>query len=572
MIKTHNRLLAAALTAVLLVSAAPARAAQDTEKRAARQADLDFLVSTLESAHPNCYANVSREAFAAKKAEIETNITDLDDFGFAVELQTLTAMLGDSHTTLNISADADVHILPFHIGWYDGRWTLTAAPAANQDDLGCEITGIGGLAIDEVQKKLEPLISYDNAVELRSRFAGNVYVWELLQHFGVVSDDASQIELEITAADGQKHALMLAPLPLDEAKQAGAVSLSKLSPDPVTAYDRSSVYKLLELDENTLYIQYNACREDPALSMESFAVQVRDKLENEKIGRIIIDLRNNGGGSDGVIWPVLYQLIAAMQRGVAVDALIGERTFSSAIINAVQLKQLGARLVGSETNGSVDHFGSVASFTLPNSGLRLGCSSKMIALGDFYVAAKPFGVAPLTPDLQAPQTLADLKAGVDTAVATILKEPVNVPAAQAQAAPSAARALINGKVHVLAGYLIDGAYYVRLRDLAAALSGTEKQVSVLWDEEQQAVVMASGQPYAQPDQEAAAASTAVQTATAAGAMFVLDEMPLALSGEPGAIHVYKILDNHYIKLRDLAAKFSLQIDWDQENGTIKITV
>ena len=38
--------------------------------------------------------------------------------------------------------------------------------------------------------------------------------------------------------------------------------------------------------------------------METFASQVQDDLNTGNYSRVLIDLRNNGGGSDGVIWRI----------------------------------------------------------------------------------------------------------------------------------------------------------------------------------------------------------------------------------------------------------------------------
>ena len=116
---------------------------------------------------------------------------------------------------------------------------------------------------------------------------------------------------------------------------------------PATAADSSQIYFMKPLDARTLYIQYNSCQQDPTLSMEDFAEQVRQSIEQNGYDRVIVDLRNNGGGSDGVIMP-LYYLLAEKheQDGVALYTLIEDSTFSSALINAVEFKAAGATLVG----------------------------------------------------------------------------------------------------------------------------------------------------------------------------------------------------------------------------------
>ena len=49
-------------------------------------------------------------------------------------------------------------------------------------------------------------------------------------------------------------------------------------------------------------------------------------------------------------------------------------------------------LVGEPASGSVDHFGSVGSVRLPNSGLRVGVSQKYIDLDTLFDAGAGRGV------------------------------------------------------------------------------------------------------------------------------------------------------------------------------------
>ena len=130
-----------------------------------------------------------------------------------------------------------------------------------------------------------------------------------------------------------------------------------------------------------------------------------------------------GGGADGVIWPLLSVLRQEMDDGTEVVGLIGEATFSSAIINAVELQEMGIPLVGEPASGSVDHFGSVSGFSLPNSGIQIGVSSKYIDLGTLLDADAGRGVESLEPDIAVPQTMADTLAGRDTAVEWLLAHP-----------------------------------------------------------------------------------------------------------------------------------------------------
>lgn len=75
-----------------------------------------------------------------------------------------------------------------------------------------------------------------------------------------------------------------------------------------TDYQKGTYYFSLPLDSRTYYIQYNQCKEDPELPMETFTAQVMADLEQGSYSVLLLDLRNNGGGSDGVIIPLLMEL------------------------------------------------------------------------------------------------------------------------------------------------------------------------------------------------------------------------------------------------------------------------
>lgn len=160
--------------------------------------------------------------------------------------------------------------------------------------------------------------------------------------------------------------------------------------------------------------------------METFAQQVNDTLTQNHYSRVILDLRYNGGGSDGVIIPLMYILEEKYkQDGVQLYTLIGSNTFSSALINSVMLKQIGSVMVGTPTGGSVDHFGSVSVFELPNSKINVQHSNKFFDLSTLLDEAKPYEVEPFLPDIFAEQTREDYLLGKDTAVQAILSDTEN---------------------------------------------------------------------------------------------------------------------------------------------------
>ena len=424
--KFIQRTSALALAAVLALGMGVQAAGPGASTVDDRREDLTIFYETLKDSHPDLFANTPEETFLARKAELTEHLDTASDVEFLFGLQSLAALVGDSHTSVQV-ADSVVDQLnayPMVLSWRDGHWYLTTVPAEEQDLLGAEVTAIGGRSM---AKAGEPLA--------------------------------------LTRADGKT--VSIAPMPYLSLGEAEIVQLGAEVPQPATARQKCN-YCALPLSGQVYYIQYNVCQEDPALPMEDFAAQVQADLEAGGYSRVLVDLRNNGGGSDGVIWPLLSVLRQEMDDGTEVVGLIGEATFSSAIINAVELQEMGIPLVGEPASGSVDHFGSVSGFSLPNSGIQIGVSSKYIDLGTLLDADSGRGVESLEPDIAVPQTMADTLAGRDTAVEWLLAHPETLEQREYPDAPLT-RGRFVGLLYAAAG-----------SPAAAAEAGFQDLLSIEW--------------------------------------------------------------------------------------------
>lgn len=404
-----------------LALAIPTFAAPAAEEQAGRQEDLELLYQTIRDRHPGPFTNTPEQEFLARIAQIEARIDTEDSMSFGLDLQSLAALIGDSHTTTNLNSIlSSGHMFPVSVKWMDGDWVLYQVDASHQGALGQQVTSVNGFSMDQVQEKMAPLISADNEIKLRRQLSQVFGHQEIMVYCGLLKPEE---DLTLTLENGTS--ITLSPLSMQD--QSGWPEINGLSQQrqgsAPTDYQKGTYYFSLPLDSRTYYIQYNQCMEDPELPMETFTAQVMADLEQGSYSVLLLDLRNNGGGSDGVIWPLLQVLRRAMDRGMEGVGLIGETTFSSAIINAVELQEMGMALVGEPASGSVDHFGSVRSAQLPNSGLRLGVSSKYIDLGELLDADAGRGVEPLEPDVTAAQTMADTLAGRDSAVEWLLSHP-----------------------------------------------------------------------------------------------------------------------------------------------------
>lgn len=138
------------------------------------------------------------------------------------------------------------------------------------------------------------------------------------------------------------------------------------------------------------------------------------------------------------------------------------------------------------------------------------------------------------------------------------------PASYVPALPMTSRVLVDGEPVDLQAYNIQGNNYFKLRDLGAALNGTEKQFDILWDGAESTIRILTRQPYT------AAADAGSAPSEASPEEAVLSNATLFVDGMPAAVTAYNIDGLNYFKLRDLGTALGFEVSWDAEAGRILI--
>ena len=106
-------------------------------------------------------------------------------------------------------------------------------------------------------------------------------------------------------------------------------------------------------------------------------------------------------------------------------------------------------------------------------------------------------------------------------------------------------------------YKIGGSNYFKIRDVAALLSGTEKQFAVGYSGGR--VTVTSGQPYEATGKELAGPPASAKDASPSNDAIVIDGAETSLS-------VYKIGGSNYFKLRDLGKALDFYVGWEAGRG------
>lgn len=123
---------------------------------------------------------------------------------------------------------------------------------------------------------------------------------------------------------------------------------------------------------------------------------------------------------------------------------------------------------------------------------------------------------------------------------------------------------VDGKSVSLWAYEIDGGVYFKLRDIAMALSGTEKQFDVSWIPENKEVDLGAGYAYTPVGGELSKPDHIGNDAAR-----YTDYSIRSMSGW-GNILAYLVDGTHYVKLSDLAAVMKFASSYNEENHTAQI--
>lgn len=377
--------------------------------------DLNMFYSTLSKNHKNLYANISKEDLEMEKDKIAEKAETMSDSDFYYSLRHLLSLVGDAHTMLDYT-DAKysyLHALPFAVAKFDDAWHLMIIDDEYKEYLGTKVLSINDIPMQEILEKAKTIISYENEAWLESQFSNTINFKEALEYLGIVDIDEN-IYLTIETNDASALQIPIIPLTAEEIQQAQLARYERKQ-TPITA--PQDIYRYLSLDENTLFIQYNACMEDPNLSMKDFAKQVETELSTKTYNTIVIDLRYNTGGNSSIINPLLKVLETVQKKNnPQFYTLIGSNTFSSGIMNSIDtVDQLNSTLVGTPSGGNVNGYGELKYFTLKNLPITISYSTK------YFELIKGYDKDSLYPDISIPQSYETYANGIDAEIQWIMQ-------------------------------------------------------------------------------------------------------------------------------------------------------
>ena len=441
-----------------------AAASKRTFSPAELRADLAYLCDALVDICVEPFANVSRASFVAMRRNIESRLTEpLDTFGFGLQVAPLFASLRDGHIAVGCNDmmyqfDRDGgRVFPLRLTFTSDGTFVTHANALGIPN-GSRLVAVDGVSALRIAATVVECTSAPTILA-RNQFASGVYATSMWLRALFGPRASFLIDYEHA---GLRFERRVTARKLDEVAKYTASA----NGPPVT---------FRALAEGTVgYLDYRRCESGAVLDRALHDAFVRAKAAN--VHALVVDVRNNGGGSSSANDQVLnyltakpysqgnrfsvrasrmvkakYGFVGYLSRYFAPAAwfapegsvvtvevpdifartqpganplrfagpvylLVGPATFSSAMSFAQTVADFGiATLVGEPLGEPASSNGEVFSVRTPRTCLNAGIASK------FYYATKSRSSgAVLTPDILVKTTVNDLRLGRDPVLDAVL--------------------------------------------------------------------------------------------------------------------------------------------------------
>ena len=366
------------------------------------KADLTWLRNTLPSRHKNLFFKISRAEFLNRMDALIGSIPDSDDRTLKAELIKIINAVGDSHTSVSFPGIT----LPVTFFIFEEGVFVDRIDARFPEYYGRKLTAVEGIPIEHVLERLQPFIHHDNASYEKNALAGALRSVERLYLAGIAG---SETRIRYTFGDVDwviSHK--------DLAGRGAQEWLPKPEQSLLSQKNWDKNYWFQRLDGDVLYVKYNLCSIMKDYSVAAF---MEDVFKERNVRRMIVDLRDNVGGSS----PLFAPFIAKMGKHPTLNTpenfkvIVGRKTFSSAMLNALELKaQTNAAFIGEPTGSGVNHYGEVRRLVLSNIEGFLGYSTK-------YFKRSPNDDDALYPDISVPLRAEEWFGGEDAFLEAALR-------------------------------------------------------------------------------------------------------------------------------------------------------
>ncbi len=406
--------LSAAITLLLLLPVACRDSEEEVSRRENWITDLQWLADTLPGLHFNLFMYVPADSFYSKLDRLEENLDSLTGWEVVMELSRTLASMRCSHTSIGFWEYDAFSTYPLSLWWLDDGLYVTAITAEHCNMLGSRLLMYGGRPAVEAASAMSEMFPARNSVVTRTWATNFMMMAEPMQALGF-GDADSAVPFTFLTVQGDTLTIRM------EATSKECMEMVTFtetqSPELPLWLQSDDFYWFRYLpDHKLLYCAYNTCAPIAEYPMSAFIEDMNRARDSLEVEGIVVDLRRNTGGNSLVAEPLITWLQEISEEGrTEIFPVIGRWTYSSGILNAIQIKEVtGAMMFGERTSGAPNHLGEVRRTCLPWSGLSVSYPTK------YFRTVEGEG-ATLVPDVVIPLTSEALFTGRDPVLQAIVE-------------------------------------------------------------------------------------------------------------------------------------------------------
>lgn len=327
--------------------------------------DTWLLDRELRRIHFNPYLRVTPEQRDGWISIINSGIPTWSDEKIQVELMKYVASFGDGHTNIRIPSLQRPKIQLF---WFKEGIYITAAASEHKEILGAKIIAVEGKPVEELAAMATPLICHENPQLIKAQVPNFITNTTVLKGLGL-NPKNGEVNLTVETQLGNTKSLHL-PLSADFQVKPDWELLSTNS-QILTLKNRIDPYWFEHIPElNAVYFQYNSVRSNPQNPLPQFAESMYKFIDDNKIQRLIIDVRWNGGGNTFLSQPFINGLLErrSLKSSPNLFVIIGRNTYSAAQNFTTDIGRACQPIyVGEPTGSSPNFIGESIPYSLPYS-------------------------------------------------------------------------------------------------------------------------------------------------------------------------------------------------------------
>lgn len=305
--------------------------------------DLDLFLRRLKSRHINIFHDKSSEEISQYIKKYKNKINnDLDFIYFLNYLLKFINNGKDSHTKCKFKNNK---ALPFMFRFLNNKLYIVESSSLYSSYLYKDVISINGVSIIKLIKEMRDSISYTTVGYLNSEIEFNFSSVNGIRYLPSIDSNTSTLMFKFS----------------DD-------SSIELDVDNIESYILERKNYLYDIQNNKLILKYIACKDIDG--MNKFINEI-SKLNN--YNSIILDIRGNGRGDSSISVPLIDFI---KSKDLKTIVLTDYMVYSSATFIIDSMINYNAKFIGSEIGTTMNHFGNISSFKLPNTDILVNYSTK----------------------------------------------------------------------------------------------------------------------------------------------------------------------------------------------------